>query len=172
MKPLGKTGKNWLITFHILFVAIWVGTALFTILLRFNNRNMDSDETLLALHVLSNKSDQLIYVSVLGILITSIMIGTLTSWGFFRYPWMVAVWIIFLANLVMGAAVLGPFKRNILAFAENEGLAALQNPIYNRNHLVLSLAGILQVLFLASGIFICKTKPWGRWRAKPKKQIA
>jgi hypothetical protein len=150
MKTLGKTGKNWLITFHILFVAIWIGTALFTILLRFNNRNMASDETLLALHVLSNKSDILIYISGIGVLITSIMIGTLTSWGFFRYPWMVAVWIIFLANLVMGAAVLGPLKKNILAFVESEGLGALQNSIYTRNHLILSLAGILQVLLLAS----------------------
>ena len=79
MKLLGKSGKNWLITLHIFFVAIWIGTALFTILLRFNNRNMASDETLLALHVLSNKSDQLIYVSVLGILITSIMIRAFTG---------------------------------------------------------------------------------------------
>lgn len=169
MKLLGKTGKNWLITFHILFIAIWIGTALFTILLRFNNRNMTSDETLVALHVLSNKSDILIYISGIGVLITSLMIGTMTSWGFFRYPWMVVVWIIFLANLVMGATVLGPLKKNILAFAESEGLAALQNSIYTRNHLILSLAGILQVLLLALGIFICKTKPWGRLRSQPNK---
>ena len=161
MKPLGITARNWLFTFHILFVAIWIGAALFTILIRLYNGAMQSDEALTTLHILSNKSDILIYTSVAGVLITSLIISTLTKWGFFRFRWMTVVWIIFFANIIMGVVVLSPLKKNILAIAEMEGLTALQNPIYTRNHALLTIGGIIQVLLLALAILIVKFKPWG-----------
>jgi len=161
MKPLGITARNWLFTFHILFVAIWIGAALFTILIRLYNGAMQSDEALTTLHILSNKSDILIYTSVAGVLITSLIISTLTKWGFFRFRWMTVVWIIFFANIIMGVVVLSPLKKNILAIAEMEGLAALQNPIYTRNHALLTIGGIIQVLLLALAILTVKFKPWG-----------
>jgi hypothetical protein len=126
---------------------------------------MTSDEGLCLLHILSNKSDQLIYPSVAGVLITSLMIATMTKWGFFRFRWMTVVWIIFFANIIMGATVLSPLKKNILAIAELEGLAALQNPIYIKNHALLNLGGIIQVLLLSAAILIVKLKPWGRKQA-------
>ena len=162
MKPIGTKARNWLLTFHILSVSVWIGTAAFTILLRLLNNQMTSAEGLRLLHILSNKSDQLIYPSVAGVLITSLMIATMTKWGFFRFRWMTVVWILFVANIVMGATVLSPLKKNILAIAEIEGLAALQNPIYTRNHALLTLGGITQVLLLAAGILIVKLKPWTR----------
>jgi hypothetical protein len=116
------------VPFHILFVAIWIGAALFTILIGQSNGAMQSDEALTTLHILSNKSDILIYTSVAGVLITSLMIATMTKWGFFKIRWMTVVWIIFFANIIMGVVVLRPLKKNILAIAELEGLAALQSP--------------------------------------------
>jgi len=165
MKPISTKARNWLLAFHIFFVSTWIGTAAFTILLRLFNNHMTSDEGLRLLHILSNKSDQLIYPSVIGVLITSLMIATMTKWGFFKFRWMTVVWIIFFANIIMGATVLGPMKRNILAIAELQGLAALQNPIYTRNHALLNLGGIIQVLLLAAAILIVKLKPWGRKQA-------
>jgi hypothetical protein len=162
MKPLGKTARNWLFTFHILFVAIWIGTALFTILLRLFNHDMTSGDALYSLHILTNRSDYLILPSVAGVFITSLMISTLTEWGFFKFRWMIVVWIILLAQVIFGAAVLGPLSDNILAIAERDGLAALQNPIYTRDHTLLFFGGILQVLVLALVILIVKFKPWGR----------
>ena len=122
---------------------------------------MQSGETLTTLHILSNKSDLLIIPSALGVLITSLIIATMTKWGFFKFRWMTVVWIIFFANIIMGVVVLSPLKKNILAIAEMEGLAALQSPIYIRNHALLTIAGILQVLLLALAILIVKLKPWG-----------
>ena len=165
-KYLGASARNWLLSFHILFVSIWLGTALFTILLRLNNRAMTSDEALRVLHNLSNKSDQLIYVSVLGVLITSLLIATLTKWGFFKFRWMVVVWIIFLANIIVGATVLSPFKKNIQEIAEISGLSALQNPVYVRNHALLTIGGISQVLLLFLAILLVKLKPWGKRQAQ------
>jgi hypothetical protein len=127
---------------------------------------MTSDESLRILHILSNKSDQLIYISVLGMLITSVMIATMTKWGFFKFRWITVVWIIFLANIIMGATVLSPMKKNILAIAEMEGLAALQNSIYVRNHALLTTGGIIQVLLLFFAIVIVKLKPWGKRRVQ------
>jgi hypothetical protein len=89
------------------------------------------------------------------------MIATMTKWGFFKFRWMTIVWIIFFANIIMGVVVLSPLKKNILAIAEMEGLAALQSPIYVRNHALLTIGGIIQVLLLALAILIVKLKPWG-----------
>ena len=164
-KYLGTTGRNWLLTFHILFVSIWLGSALFTIVIRLYNNAMQSDAALTTLHVLSNKSDLLIIPSGLGVLVTSLMIATMTKWGFFKFRWMVVVWIIFFANIIMGIAVLSPMKKSILAIAEIDGLIALQNPIYIRNHAILTIGGIVQVLLLALATLIVKLKPWGRRKA-------
>ena len=79
---------------------------------------------------------------------------------------MVVVWIIFIVNILMGALVLSPMKKNILAIAEIEGIRALQNPIYLRNHAILTTGGIIQVLLLALAILIVKLKPWGRRRTQ------
>ena len=163
---LGTTARNWLLTFHILFVSIWMGSALFTILIRLNNVSMGSDEALTTLHILSNKSDLLIIPSGLGVLVTSLMIATMTKWGFFKFRWMIVIWIFFLVNIIMGAAVLSPLKKNILAIAEREGLAALQNTIYIRNHALLTIGGITQVILLALATLIVKIKPWGRKRVQ------
>lgn len=165
-KYLNTSARNWLLTFHILFVSIWIGAALFTILIRLSNNAMQSNEALTTLHILSNKSDYLIIPSGLGVLITSLMIATLTKWGFFKFRWMTVVWIIFLFNIIIGATVLSPLKKNILAIAELEGLAALQDPIYVRNHALLTIGGLTQVLLLALAILIVKLKPWGRKRVK------
>lgn len=165
-KYLGNTARNWLLTVHILFVSIWLGSALFTIVIRLYNDAMQSDEALTTLHILSNKSDLLIIPSGIGVLITSLMIATLTKWGFFKFRWMVVVWIIFIANILMGAILLSPMKKNILAIAEIEGLSALQNPIYIRNHIILTIGGIIQVLLLALATLIVKLKPWGRRRTQ------
>jgi hypothetical protein len=164
MKPLGKNARNWLMTFHILFVAVWIGAALFTIMIRLANQEMQSSEALYTLHMLSNKSDLLIIPSGVGVLITSLMISIFTKWGFFKFRWMTVVWIIFLGNIIVGGVVLGPLKRNVLAIVENDGLLALQNPIYIKNHALLSFGGILQVTLLALAILIIEFKPWGRRR--------
>jgi hypothetical protein len=163
-KYLGNTARNWLLTFHILFVSIWLGSALFTILIRLYNNAMQSDEALTTLHALSNKSDLLIIPSGLGVLVTSLMIAMMTKWGFFRFRWMIVIWIIFVLNILMGIVVLSPLKKSILAIAEFEGLSALQNPIYIRNHAILTIGGIVQVLLLAAAILIVELKPWGRRR--------
>jgi hypothetical protein len=161
-KYLGTTARNWLLSFHILFVSIWMGAALFTILIRLDNNAMQSDEALTTLHILSNKSDLLIIPSGLGVLITSLMIAIMTKWGFFKFRWMTAVWIIFFVNIIMGAAVLSPLKKNILAIAEMEGLSALQNATYIRNHALLTIGGIFQVILLAMATIFVRLKPWGR----------
>ena len=87
-KYLGNTARNWLLTFYILFLSIWLGSALFTILIRLYNQTMQSDETLTTLHILSNKSDMLIIPSGIGVLITAVMIATMTKCFFYSVEWL------------------------------------------------------------------------------------
>src|SRR5512139_907756 len=100
MKPLEKTPQNWLFTFHILFVAIWLGTALSANLLILFNKDMPSGEALAALHVLVKKLDLLIIPSGIGVLLTSLIVSTMTKWGFTKFRWIIILWIILIAQLI------------------------------------------------------------------------
>ena len=165
MKPIGTNARNWLFTFHILFVAIWIGAALSANLLLLSNDEMSTGDALYTLHLLIKKLDILIVPSGIGVLLTSILISTLTKWGFIKFKWMILLWIILLAQIIFGIVVMGPLTENTLAIAESEGLEALQNLAYSRDAAWLFIAGTLQVLVLAAGIWIVKFKPWGRREA-------
>jgi uncharacterized membrane protein len=162
MKPLGTTARNWLFIFHILFVSIWIGAALSANLLLLYNDEMPNAEALSALHFLIKKLDNLIIPSGVGLFITSLMISSMTNWGFFKFRWMIVIWIILLAQIIYGVVVLGPLTENTLTIAESEGLGALQNLAYARDSTLLFIAGTLQVFVLAVAIWIVKFKPWGR----------
>lgn len=162
MKPIGTNARNWLFTFHILFVAIWIGAALSANLLLLYNDQMSNAEALSTLHILIKKLDVLIVPSGIGVLITSLLISTLTKWGFFKFNWMIILWIVLLSQLIFGIVVLGPLTENTLALAESEGLAALQNLAYTRDSALLFVAGTVQVLVLAAAIWVIKFKPWGK----------
>ena len=69
---------------------------------------------------------------------------------------MTVIWIILVAQVIFGAAVLRPFSEKTLAILESEGLVALQNPIYTKNHTLLSIGGTLKVLVLVLVILIIK----------------
>ena len=69
---------------------------------------------------------------------------------------MTVIWIILVAQVIFGAAVLRPFSEKTLAILESEGLVALQNPIYTKNHTLLSFGGTLKVLVLVLVILIIK----------------
>lgn len=162
MKPIGTNARNWLFTFHILFVAIWIGAALSANLLLLYNDEMPSAEALSTLHFLIKKLDNLIIPSGIGVFLTSLMISSMTKWGFFKFRWMIVIWIILLAQIIFGVIALGSLTENTLTIAESEGLGALQNIGYSRDSTLLFIAGTLQVFVLAVAIWIVKFKPWGR----------
>jgi hypothetical protein len=162
MKPLGTKVKNWLFSFHILFVAIWIGAALAANIILLYNQAMSSDEALATLHLLIKKLDVIIIPAGIGVLLTSLLISWLTPWGFFKFRWIIVIWIILLAQIIFGIAVMGPLTENTLALAESLGLAALQDLAYSQGSIWLFVAGTVQVLVLAAVIWIVKFKPWGK----------
>jgi len=162
MKTLGRTGRNWLLTFHVFLVSVWIGAALSSnLMLRFNTQ-MQSDEALLTLHVLVKKLDLLIIPSGVGVLLTSLLISTLTGWGFFKFRWHTVTWVLYFVLLASGIAVLGPLTDSLLAIARSEGIAALGNPVYTRDSTLLFIFGTIQVLGLWFLIWLVEFKPWGR----------
>jgi hypothetical protein len=146
MKPLEKNPQNWLLTFHIFFVAVWLGAALSANVLILFNKDMPNGEALAALHGIVKKLDILIVPSGIGVVLTSLIVSTMTKWGFTKFRWIIVLWVILIAQLVFGIVVLGPLTESLLSISLREGLAALENPVYIQDHTWLFVLGTVQVL--------------------------
>ena len=161
MKKLGFRGRLWLLTFHIFFASVWIGTAISMNLIVLFKATPKSGEELYAFN-LSVKllDDFLIAPSAVGVVITGFLISLLTKWGFFKFPWVTVKWVGTIALLMSGGFWLLPWLNRMIALSKVQPLLQLQDPhhyLYYRTRLL--IFGNIQVLALANMILISIAKP-------------
>jgi len=105
--------------------------------------------------------DYVIIPAAFGSLITGFLFSCFTNWGFFKYDWVTVKWIITVATILFGAFFLGPWNNTTVAISYTERLFSLDNSVYLRCKLMLSIFGVLQAAVLIIMIFISVLKPWG-----------
>jgi uncharacterized membrane protein len=160
MKKLGATGRAWLKGTHILFSASWVGAALCMLLLHFAFHpasGSDAHNVLVARKLID---DWVIIPSAVGTLISSLLIGWLTPWGFFKWRWVTVKWILTISVMLFGTFFLGPWLNAMESISASNPQAALQDPTFLGNWQLTSFALGPQVLLLLFMIFISVLKPW------------
>ncbi|AJY73524.1 hypothetical protein [Paenibacillus beijingensis] len=162
MVKLAVNGRRWLLTLHLLFVAIMFGVAIVFLILSITAANTNDEGVLKAcyasMHLLAETS---VRASTIGALVTGILLSVLTQWGLFRF-----YWIIVKEGLTILAIVLGPvgmyfWTLKAVTMTSAEGLGALQNPSFHVNSGQLWTGIILQILSIAAMFVISVFKPWG-----------
>jgi len=108
--------------------------------------------------------DYVIIPAALGSLITGLLFSCFTNWGFFKYDWITVKWIITIATILFGTFFLGPWNDTAVAISYTERLFSLDNSVYLRCKLMLSIFGVLQAAVLIVTVFISVIKPWGDTR--------
>lgn len=106
MKKLGPSSTKWLKILHIVFVALWFGGIISLLTLRFGLRLDTFDEVNITYNNMKIIDDYLIRNGAQGILITSVIYGFWTNWGFFKYRWIAVKLVVFVSQMIFGIVFL------------------------------------------------------------------
>ncbi|MGB3655934.1 MAG: hypothetical protein WBA41_32625 [Rivularia sp. (in: cyanobacteria)] len=173
MKKLNVKQKQWLITLHVVFAAMWFGTALCMIAIALMNRNTSNGDELYAINsVMKLLDDVVIIPSAILSLLSGALLCWLTIWGFFKHYWVIAKWIGTVTLIVSGTIWLGPWTNAMTAISAESRLQALQNPLYVFDQKAVLIGAIAQTSALLFIIAISEVKPWGKRDAKIQKQTS
>ena len=108
MKTLSPKGMKWLKFFHVLCAICWIGSAFgMNVLKHFIDTTVPGGRYILSLAI-KLLDDELIYIGVSGCLITGIIYGCCTKWGFFKHQWLTLKWILTFVMIVLGTFIIGP----------------------------------------------------------------
>lgn len=172
MPKLSIQQKNWLLSAHIGFAGLWTGTVLSMFLLSLRNTNSNKADILYALNSAINLLDDYIVIpSAIGSVITATFLCWLTNYGFAKFYWVIAKWILTTGLIIFGTFWLFPWGNVAEEISSREGLGALRNPVYLFDAKGVLIGGLIQVLLLFFIITISVLKPWGRRAVKVAKQL-
>lgn len=173
MPRLSINQKNWLLSAHVGFAALWTGAVLSMFLLSLKNRNSTSADILNALDSAINLLDDWIVIpSAIGSVVTATFLCWMTNYGFTKFYWVITKWILTTGLVVFGTFWLFPWGNAAEKLSEQEGLQAFGNPVYGFDAKGVLLGTLIQVLSLVVIITISVLKPWGRRPAKAKSQVS
>ncbi len=134
------------------------------ITLNLNNSAALSEGTLYGINLASHFIDTVVVAAcgALGCLITGLLYGVFTNWGFFKYKWIILKWALTAFSLTSAMLFLGPGEGAMLELSRELGNTALHNDSYlavKASHLFWS---ILQITSLSLMIILSVFKPWGK----------
>lgn len=164
MKKLGTTGMRWLKIVHFFFISMWVGGGISLVLLLFLSKPVTGDELYAVNASMKIIDDFIIIPGAMGNLLTGILYGIWTNWGFFKHRWLIVKWILTAAQIIFGTFWLGPWLNGNAAIAKAERIMALQNPVFLHNQSMNAIWGTAQVALLLVMVGISVLKPWKKKR--------
>lgn len=171
MPRLTVKQKNWLVSAHVAFAALWTGTVTSMFLLALRNQHSVNADVLQALNSAINLLDDYIVIpAALGSLTTGTLLCWLTIWGFFKHYWVIAKWIATVALIVFGTFWLFPWANVATAISEAQRLQALKNPVYSFDAKGVLIGTAVQVICLVVIIVVSLLKPWGKRIVKEPSQ--
>lgn len=162
MFKLGSTGLKWLKGIHLAAVACWIGGAISLLTLYFLKDGVDNGGVLYGINQSVHHVDTLVVVvpGAFGCLLTGLVYGIFTRWGFFRHGWMIFKWVVTVAAILFGTFFLGPWETKMMEISGVLGLEALADADYLFNQKMNLGFGFAQTVLLVVTVFVSVFKPW------------
>ncbi|MCG6138774.1 MAG: hypothetical protein MET45_29980 [Nostoc sp. LLA-1] len=173
MPKISINQKNWLLSAHVGFAALWTGAVLSMFLLSLRNTHSTHAEALYTLDSAINLLDDWIVIpSAIGSVMTATLLCWVTNYGFTKFYWVITKWVLTTGLVIFGTFWLFPWGNAAALFSEQEGLQALNNPVYRFDVKGVLLGTVIQVFFLFIIIGISVLKPWRRRTTKAKNPVS
>ena len=119
MKNLGTTGLKVLKISHILFAIMWIGGVMALVSLQLG-LTPDTKETMHTAAIAHLIVDEFFLIpGGVGIVITAIVYGAFTRWGFFKQKWLIVKWILTILLIIIGAGYMGVTIKENVVYAQN-----------------------------------------------------
>lgn len=165
--------KNWILSAHIGFAALWTGTVLSMFLLSLRNTNAVNADALYALNsAITLLDDYVVIPAAIGSVLTATLLCWTTNYGFTKFYWVISKWFLTTGLVIFGTFWLFPWGNMAEEISAQEGLQAFTNPIYSFDAKGVLVGTLLQALFLAVIIGISVLKPWGRRSSTKQSQTS
>lgn len=160
MKKLKANGQKILKIVHLFFVALWVGGCISAVLISFMP-SMAQTNTILGIYLALEFIDYFVIIpGSSGCLITGIIYGLWTKWGFFKFKWVSVKWGLMVIQMIIGGAFLGQWVGSNVNALQTLGPTALNDQKFIMNQNLIQVLGIVQSVLLIILIGISIFKPW------------
>jgi uncharacterized membrane protein len=168
MKKLSAKGLRWLKAFHLIAVSCWIGGAVALLLLYFAKNGVTDGGVLYGINKSIHHVDMAVIVipGAYGCLVTGLIYGLFSTWGFFKHNWLIFKWIVTIAAILFGTFFLGPWESNMMEISGNLGISSFGDKDYVYNEKMNFIFGCLQVFVLLVTVFVSIFKPWKRRKLK------
>ena len=160
MKKLSPQAMKIVKMFHICFALCWVVAALILLSLLVIPHSRSGDELYMQSRIVQIVDDYFIIPGALGSLITGLIYGIGTHWGFFKHTWITVKWILTILQILFGTFVLGPYVNNNVILADQLRDAALTDSVFLGNVQTTLIGGGIQLALLVFMVVISVQKPW------------
>ncbi len=161
MARIGRKGRLWLRSFHIMFFGAYIGAQICSAIILFVVGSASNGSALHVYYTILSLLDYSIIIpSIILTLITGLLLCWLTTWGFFKNGWVIYSEVVVIAAMLVGIIWLAPGKADLLTISETEGLAALQSPVYTSTWNTVTILSMVILVITTSVIFISALKPW------------
>lgn len=118
MKTLGTKGLRILKISHLLFATMWIGgiMALVSLLLRQTPQTREMMYMAAQSHLIVD--EYFLIPGGFGIVVTAILYGTITKWGFFKQRWITVKWILTVMLVAIGAGYMRVVIKENMVYAQ------------------------------------------------------
>ena len=115
MKKLTTKGMKALKVVHLVCAIAWFGSAISMNLLRHLVEVEDAAGMYWMAEILEAIDMKILVPGAVGCLLTGIVYGIFTNWGFFKHRWLTVKWVLTLFMILFGTFYMGPLvKENVL----------------------------------------------------------
>jgi len=160
MKKLTPGGMKLLKTFHLLFAAMWICGAVALMLGHYVAAPETGDELYMKLRMLQLIDDWIIIPGANGCLLTGVVYGVWTNWGFFKRRWLAVKWALTVLQMLFGTFFLGAWLNGNVELADRLRDAAFADARFVHNARMTGGWGLAQMSVLLLYIVVSVYKPW------------
>jgi hypothetical protein len=159
MTYLGKNLRRTVVSFHVLFSALWAGAAISMIVLMVTKDPQNVSELFAYNLAIKLIDDWIIIGSASACLATGLLLSWKTPWGFFKQWWVGVKIILTIAMMLFGTFGLGEWTNQSVTMVQEHGLDIFSNKEYLEYQSLSMIWGSIQFGALIFIFFISIFKP-------------
>lgn len=159
MKKFSANEIKILKTSHLILVMMWVVGVVAMGVIYFA-RPQSGDELYTYFRIMRLIDDMVVIPGAILTVVTGVIYGMFTNWGFFKHKWIIVKWILGIIIIIVGTFVFSPWLDQCLSLSDTMRDSALSDPyILQYTPLIAISAGVQSIaLFFLIGVSVFK--PW------------
>ena len=159
MKKFGTTGMRILKILHLLFAVMWIGGVMALVTIQFGT-TPDTEATMMMTITDQYLIDIMFLIpGGIGIVITAIIYGCFTGFGFFKQKWQIEKWIYTTILIVIGAGYMGVILKENYFSILNESTTQFDITMYQDNIRNVAICGSVQLIMFIVVLYLSVFKP-------------